>query len=80
MAEDSRLKFEDKSDAWIVTMYRLWSEEFWAAGFISPDPDIVRRFYIWLVEESDDSNIPLEDYELEMLSIFRQIDNGEEVN
>jgi hypothetical protein len=78
MAEASRLKFEDKSDAWIIKLYELWSEEFWAAGFMSPSPDVVQRFYEWLSNWGGDEK-PQEDYELEMLRIFRQIDNGEEV-
>lgn len=68
------MAFEDQPDEWIIQLYREWSEETWAAGFMGPSPSVVKQFYAWV------DALPLqprEDYEQEMIDIFRKIDRGE---
>lgn len=57
------------SDQEIVWLYRWWSEEFYAAGFISPSEETVRSFRKWLRNSPKEK---LEDYEREMIEIFNR--------
>lgn len=52
-------------DRVLVLLYRVWSEETWRAGFITPDPDRVAAFRKWLAGggEFGEFHKPLEDYE-----------------
>ena len=51
----------------IVAAYGLWSEEFYAAGFFSPYPDMVAAFRRHLFSEHIPNGA---DYEQKMLAIF----------
>jgi len=63
------------TDRQILQLYSEWSEDAYAAGFISPSEETVRRFREWLKgprAREDLEDKPLEDYEVEMLEIFKR--------
>lgn len=61
----------------LLGLYSRWSEEYWAAGFMSPDPHTVRDFRIWLHNPKRDQWLrgvgrDLHDYEVQMLEEFKR--------
>ena len=54
------------TDDRLIELYRLWSEENWAASFMSPSEDIVKRFREWLFLRRA-NEVHWEPYENEML-------------
>jgi len=56
------------TDREIVLLYREWSEDIWAAGFIDATPLHVANFRLWIV----DGHTELEDYELAMVAEYRK--------
>lgn len=40
------------TDGEVIALYSFWSEEFYAAGWMSPDPGTVKQFREWLVEQA----------------------------
>lgn len=57
------------TDDLLLLLYREWSEEFYAAGFMHPDRESVAEFRQWLGTRT---LTPLEDYELEMLKEYHR--------
>jgi hypothetical protein len=55
-------------DGVLLALYRAYSEELWAAGFMSPDTQGVQRFKLWL--EKVERAKAEEDYEQKMLRLF----------
>ena len=55
------------TDREIVLLYREWSEECYAASFMSPEPGL-KQFVKWLKQER-----PFEDYELELVRQYRAL-------
>ena len=55
------------TDREIVLLYRQWSEECYAASFMSPEPGL-KQFVTWLKQER-----PFEDYELELVRQYRAL-------
>ena len=60
---------EGLTDRQLVMAYRAWSEEFYAASFLSPDEHTVRSFMKWW---NSTALLAIEDYEAEMLRLYRQ--------
>ena len=59
----------------ILLLYEAWSEEFYSAGFMTPDKDHVTSFRQWLKKE-----IPTPetfDYEREMLETWLQLEQAD---
>ncbi len=54
------------TDDRLIEMYRLWSEENWAASFMSPSKEMVERFRKWLFQRINEHH-PRDSYEDEML-------------
>lgn len=67
-------------DGRLIELYRMWSESNWAAGFMSPYPDVVVKFREWLRDAPGWSIETAEPYELEMLAEFhrQEAENGAE--
>lgn len=64
---------KDFTDSELLNLWHQYSEDCWAAGFITPDDYHVERFIKWL--ESDDEPeclAPTYDYEFEMLEKVRE--------
>lgn len=57
-------------DIAIIKLYETWSEAFWCAQFMSPTPEMVRRFRAWL--HWLETCVPEEDFEIEMLAEFHR--------
>ena len=55
------------TDREIVLLYREWSEECYAASFMSPEPGL-KQFVKWLAQEA-----PFEDHELELVRQYRAL-------
>ncbi|HKZ41098.1 MAG TPA: hypothetical protein VJ044_09050 [Candidatus Hodarchaeales archaeon] len=68
--------FPKPEDVQIIKEYRLWSEDFYAAGFIDPEENIVRSFRKWRKEEGNYRM--LTDYEEEFLEEFYRQEREEE--
>lgn len=60
-------------DNTVLLLYRQWCEEIYAAGFIKPDEGHVRAFIEWLGQEWFPRSQEREDYEAEMLAVFRRL-------
>lgn len=66
------------SDRELLLMYREFIKRTWAASFYSPEsfyfPDAaaVARFRRWITENYEPEHRVLEDYEREMLRLFRE--------
>jgi len=59
-----------KSDEEILALYSQWSEEYYCAGFLTPDPVSIQEFRKWLY---DPRKKPVQyDYEKEMLEEFHK--------
>ena len=60
------------NDTGLLELYRTWSEENYAAQFISPDPYTVKEFRMWLRElgTREEPRWPRQDYETKMLDEF----------
>ncbi len=57
----------------LLESYRQWSEDKWAAGFMSPSADIVKMFREFLSDPPRfPVNDPLEDYEVKFLEEFER--------
>lgn len=59
------------TDRELVLLYRQWSEETWAAGFMRASEDTVREFIQWLKVELEK---PVETYESDMIRLFRTLE------
>ena len=68
--------FLKPEDVRIIKEYRLWSEYFYAAGFIDPEENTVRSFRKWRKEEGNYRM--LTDYEEEFLEEFYRQEREEE--
>ena len=66
------------TDSEILTLYSAWSEDYYCAGFITPNPDTVKQFRTWLQNphKRDLTREPMEDYEQEMLTEFYKQENA----
>ena len=62
----------DLPDADVLTYYREFSEEFYAAGFHSAGEQAVKWFREWLVQKLAEQTQPIEDYEQVMLDEFHR--------
>ena len=69
------------SEEGILTLYRLWSEEYFSASFMSPSPDIIKMFRNWVKAlDGTYSGKNLEDYEKSMIMEYlTQEHNNDEV-
>lgn len=66
------------SEQGLIQLYRLWSEEFFAASFISPSSETVKIFRKWVKHLEEDSKTHLEDYEKNMImEYYKQEHNNE---
>lgn len=52
-------------EALVLAAYRFWSEEVYAAGFLSPDESHVGEFHAWLSNQ-----LIFDDYEVDMLRLW----------
>ena len=59
-----------RGDRRLVELYSEWSEEYYAAGFISPTPSSVESFVRWLSARRAAAPAALKDYELAMLDML----------
>lgn len=65
------MNLKELSDEEVLSFYRQWSEEYYAAGFIHPDEPTVKQFLHWLRQpENRELQPPTKDYEFEMLEIY----------
>lgn len=55
----------------IVRMYRVYSEDYYAAGFMAINEDRVRHFISWVNESTSADDSPLLDYEQELVDLVR---------
>ena len=61
------------SDMEILRLYRQWSEEFYAAGFLSPTEETVREFREWLRQgPTTEEERELSLYEVTMLEEYHR--------
>jgi hypothetical protein len=61
------------SDEEILYFYNQWSEDYYCAGFLAPDPLSVQAFRKWLYDPKTLSLRPIQhDYEREMLEEFHK--------
>ncbi len=58
----------DLTDRQIVLLYREWSEDFYAASFMSLNAEGLDRFVEWLEQDE-----PLKDYEHELVRQYREL-------
>ena len=65
------------TDGRIIELYGLWSEHHWAAGFMKPDPDVVREFRGWLADRPEWNADTAPDYEVRMITEFHRQDHEE---
>jgi len=64
----------DLADDEVIRLYKLWSEETYCAGFLSPSADSVGEFIHWLRADGHVAlEEPVQDYELEMVALFREM-------
>ena len=62
-----------KSDEEILALYSQWSEEYYCAGFLNPDPVSIQAFRKWLYDPRKLYLKPVQyDYENEMLEEFHK--------
>ena len=57
------------NDEQVIMLYRAWSEEIYAASFMTPDASCVQQFRQWL--ELGWHSGEREDYETKMLEEYR---------
>jgi hypothetical protein len=63
----------------IIRLYRQWSEDFYAAGFLIPCEETVREFREWLrLKPSREAERALEPYEAEMLAEYHRQEREEQ--
>ena len=55
-----------RTDAELLALYRAWSEDFYAASFLTPSPGTVASFRGWL-KAQDREHKPLDEYEKRFL-------------
>lgn len=68
------------SDMGLTKLYRLWSEEYYAASFISPSSDTVKIFRQWVKNlENTGLNYTLQDYEQSMIMEYYKQEHNNEV-
>ena len=61
------------SDEEILVLYSQWSEEYYCAGFLTPDPLSIQTFRKWLNTRKQLYLRPAQnDYEREMLEEFHK--------
>ena len=62
-----------KSDEEILALYSQWSEEYYCAGFLNPDPLSIQAFRNWLHDPRKLYLRPVQyDYEKQMLEEFHK--------
>ena len=68
---------KDYTDAEILMLYSIWSEEHYAAGFMSPTKGTVKQFKDWLDDPLSGYlggfRGPEYDYEFEMLRLYKEL-------
>jgi hypothetical protein len=62
-----RLTFDDDK---LIELYGLWSEEYYRAGFMTPDKDSIEMFIEWLHGPGHHLH-EREDYETKMVAAYR---------
>jgi len=66
------------TDEEILSLYGQWSEEFYCAGFLTPDPLSIQAFRKWLHDPSKPYLRPVQyEYEKEMLKEFHKQEEEE---
>lgn len=73
-AEAQKITFTLKilPDRMVIALYEYWSEETHRASFLAPSSDVVAQFKDWLGSHFEEGKTPQEDYEVEMLRLFRK--------
>ena len=68
---------KDYTDAELLKLYSIWSEEHYAASFMSPTKETVKRFKAWLDDPLSgyfgEIREPKYDYEFEMLKVYKEL-------
>lgn len=69
-----------QEEAALLAEYRAYSEDAWAAGFMSPEEGIVRRFIKWRKKGKEEEEVGrMWDYEEEFLAVYAKVaEEGEE--
>ena len=60
---------EELTDALMLSLWAEWSEDNYAAGFMSPTEELIRRFLLWVPTRKR------EDYEDDWLVMYRCVRN-----
>ncbi len=60
------------TDVEVIRLYEEWSEENYAAGFMSSTPTLVQHFRDWLAARPADTGRSLRLYEAEVLAEYRR--------
>ncbi len=58
---------EELTDDLMLCLWAEWSEDNYAAGFMSPTEELIRRFLAWVPTRKR------EDYEDEWLAMYRRV-------